>query len=885
MPSPAFASVVGTPELGWAVLDELEIGEKLFEEVEEQYSAEFAALLARFLTNNEPITRRWWEQKQREGAAFAADESLQGRSTIFSRLAGDREEAYLVSAFSSLVSSVEVGLDQFKGSQGAAQLASLLQRRYGTTATRKRQLAQVLSLITDPNVQPIDTIRALLGEADNGKVESLTLLNATRSGATNGLALGGKREAEYLLYTADPQLVISPPPARGGRPARAKPLLRATGRWRVAQLLDGGSGYAKGEEPEVRVLTSPGFGSSRAVVRATTRNGQVEALVLEDAGSGYVSADGKTPLLPRVVIAAPRTQSPGNRPARATLLPEYTLLGLELLDGGSGYILSEPPSVVLRERVNATIAVNAADAPAPSAEGTPSVGAPGGVGGAAVGTAAAAAAGAAAVGSAAAGTAAAAAGAAATAAAGTAATAAATAATATAATVATSTAAASTAAATGAAAEAAAGNSGVVEGVALAEQAPPLRFVPTLEARVATAEMRPIAAPAPAPAQGELSLRELESNLRVAAMRKGLDLPPQRTRGVVGAAPNLPTLPDYVVPIRDTRTGAYVLPVSVPPGAFGQRAGEPVEAQPSLQPSQAARIFASGALCSSLAHTLLVPIDVVKTTLQQEEGTYSGPLGCARGVVQRDGPAGLLRGAGATAAGYAVAGALSFGFVEFFGRELRGAAGPGNALLYGAPLVALASMGATALCSLAVCPFEAVRVSSVRSGKPGLTVLSEVLEAEGVGGLYAGLPAILLKEVPFVVTKFVVFDVISDALAHAVDSAGLDASPLLATALTLVAGAGAGVAAVLASQPADAAFTLTNEGPQVTVESAVATLRANPRLILSGLGARLLFGVLLVSLQFFLFQSLKSELGVSKADLTLVYDALAPLRGEGLGSL
>ena len=88
-----------------------------------------------------------------------------------------------------------------------------------------------------------------------------------------------------------------------------------------------------------------------------------------------------------------------------------------------------------------------------------------------------------------------------------------------------------------------------------------------------------------------------------------------------------------------------------------------------------------------------------------------------------------------------------------------------------------------------------------------------------------------------------------------------------------------------AIRASDAAFTLTNEGPQVTVESAVATLRANPRLILSGLGARLLFGVLLVSLQFFLFQSLKSELGVSKADLTLVYDALAPLRGEGLGSL
>ena len=42
--------------------------------------------------------------------------------------------------------------------------------------------------------------------------------------------------------------------------------------------------------------------------------------------------------------------------------------------------------------------------------------------------------------------------------------------------------------------------------------------------------------------------------------------------------------------------------------------------------------------------------------------------------------------------------------------------------------------------------------------------------------------------------------------------------------------------------------------------------------------ARLLFGVLLVSLQFVIYTNLRDLLGVSKADLTLVFDALTVLR-------
>ena len=845
----------------------------MFQEVETEYSVDFAALLARFLANNEPITRRWWEQKLKEGAAFEADAKLAKGGSIFARLAVNREETYLVSAFSSLVSSVELGLQPFKGAQGAAQLAGLLQRRYGTTPTQKRQIAQVLSLVTDPSIQPVEAIRSLLGEADNAKVSGLTLLNATRNGeSASDLPLPGKRdEVEYLLYTPDPQLEISPPAARGGRQAKAKAILRATGRWRVVQLLDGGSGYAEGEEPAVTLLTTPTFGSSRAVVRALTHNGTVRSLILEDAGSGYVSRDGKTPMVPKLKIEPPKDRSPGSRAARATLLPEYALLGVELVDGGSGYNLDEAPTVILRERVNDTIAINAADAPTMAPATTPTMdatsstrsgggrsggsgGGGGGGGGGGSGQGGPIGGGSGAGGTSGGATLSAGGSRALLKPGGT--------------TIALG-------------ANAAVGNGdGSDEPLESGSVVLPQLFLPPLEARVASAELR---LPFPREGAEEVSspsqLRALEEELLAATRRAGLELPSQRMRGARGGSfPSLPTLPRGLTPIFDEALGIYRLPVRVPSGAFGVRSAAPVQAQPELQLSQAARIFASGAVCSSTAHTLLVPIDVIKTTMQQEApGKYPGPLACAKDLLVTSGPSGLLKGAGATAAGYALAGSLSFGLVEYFGRELRQAAGPGNALLYGAPLVALASVGATALCALAVCPFEAVRIGSVRSGKPGLEVLSEMLAAEGVAGLYAGLPAILLKEVPFVVTKFVVFDAVTEMLARAVTQAGVGSSPFLTTGLTVVAGAVAGVASILASQPADAALTLTN-GEGATIESAIAQLRADPKLVLSGLGARLVFGVLLVVLQFFFFQLLKSELGVSKADLTLVWDALAPLR-------
>ena len=62
--------------------------------------------------------------------------------------------------------------------QGVLNLFSLLKARY-TTIEQKQQLALLFSLISDPQLQPINEIRSLLGELDNGTIASIELLGSS----------------------------------------------------------------------------------------------------------------------------------------------------------------------------------------------------------------------------------------------------------------------------------------------------------------------------------------------------------------------------------------------------------------------------------------------------------------------------------------------------------------------------------------------------------------------------------------------------------------------------------------------------------------------------------------------------------------------------------
>ena len=81
-------------------------------------------------------------------------------------------------------------------------------------------------------------------------------------------------------------------------------------------------------------------------------------------------------------------------------------------------------------------------------------------------------------------------------------------------------------------------------------------------------------------------------------------------------------------------------------GALQGRAGAIVLSPPA---------FLSGGLAGALSHTVLVPVDVVKTRQQNQPERYSGGLMESAGVIiATDGPAGLLAGSGPTLVGYFV---------------------------------------------------------------------------------------------------------------------------------------------------------------------------------------------------------------------------------------
>lgn len=80
-----------------------------------------------------------------------------------------------------------------------------------------------------------------------------------------------------------------------------------------------------------------------------------------------------------------------------------------------------------------------------------------------------------------------------------------------------------------------------------------------------------------------------------------------------------------------------------------------------------ARFAFAGAVCCSITHGAMTPVDVVKTRIQLSPEIYNkGMIGGFRQVIAAEGAGALLTGFGPTAAGYFLQGAFKFGGYEFW---------------------------------------------------------------------------------------------------------------------------------------------------------------------------------------------------------------------------
>lgn len=310
---------------------------------------------------------------------------------------------------------------------------------------------------------------------------------------------------------------------------------------------------------------------------------------------------------------------------------------------------------------------------------------------------------------------------------------------------------------------------------------------------------------------------------------------------------------------------------------FGPRGRSPIEREKKLDNGTLLRFYLAGALCSSSVHLVLTPIDVVKTNMQTKPEKYTDPLKAFKIVLEEKGFTGFFAGWVPTFLGFFINGGIAYTAIEFFRRyytELLGDSAPN----YEIPIILASSFTAAVIGVFTLTPSEAIRIRSVAQpdyGSNVIDVTKRMIEEEGLGSLFNAIPAFLLKEIPFVVAKFTVFDLATDYLYDAFPAAREDLK--LSLLVSLAGGTMGGITAALVSNPADATISemkkaKTDDGPLVIFQRLAK--EGGAKALFRGLGVRMVFYTLICSGQFLVYDAIRITLGVGNDDLKLYLDVL-----------
>lgn len=383
--------------------------------IQNVYETRFITYLARFLLVFDPSANAWWKKNS--------------ISYIISPDAGSVKKDVSKERFAEFAESVEVGLaDYFLGPygsyasieaakagitaaepaksvtraqstnrsqlksrkaerealnlarQGILNLFTLLKARY-TSVEAKQQLAILFSLIPSPELQPVQEIRGLLGEVDNGTIAAVELFDVSDDDeAVEVFRLSSRHGGGFSK--SDNELIRVEAPAPLGdeyKAARLRAIIKPTSRILRINVIDGGQGYTV--SPDV-IVKQRGASRDCEACAIIDREGSVSEIILIDPGFGYggqQNREGSEPTLPTIEIRErkSRQSNPGTevKPAKAVAELEYSVIlfvfaiiifclilvcayllrinfrlqvvGVDILDGGSGYLFDQPPKVAL----------------------------------------------------------------------------------------------------------------------------------------------------------------------------------------------------------------------------------------------------------------------------------------------------------------------------------------------------------------------------------------------------------------------------------------------------------------------------------------------------------------------------------------------------------
>eukprot|EP00178_Gracilaria_changii_P013359 TRINITY_DN377_c0_g1_i2.p2 TRINITY_DN377_c0_g1~~TRINITY_DN377_c0_g1_i2.p2 ORF type:complete len:406 (+),score=65.77 TRINITY_DN377_c0_g1_i2:328-1545(+) len=282
------------------------------------------------------------------------------------------------------------------------------------------------------------------------------------------------------------------------------------------------------------------------------------------------------------------------------------------------------------------------------------------------------------------------------------------------------------------------------------------------------------------------------------------------------------------------------------------------------------QFFLAGGICAFLTHAACTPIDVVKTRIQTMPGRYNGMMDAFSRIVSEEGYSTLLKGLGATASGYFLHGAFKYSFYEVF--KLLFSADAAQAIKPPLSIAALSGFFAECIACVLLCPMEAIRIRSVSDSSFPTTVmsgLSVLLKSEGLHGWYKGLPAMLLKQVPYTVGQFVSFELSVNIVKRAVNTfMGAQSGSSAVASISSFAGLMAGISAAIISHPGDTILSKINqeESEGSAVQQIIRVARtAGLWGLFVGLLPRLVQVSCMIGGQFLIYDSIKLWCGIVPA--------------------
>ncbi|XP_030370641.1 putative tricarboxylate transport protein, mitochondrial [Scaptodrosophila lebanonensis] len=216
----------------------------------------------------------------------------------------------------------------------------------------------------------------------------------------------------------------------------------------------------------------------------------------------------------------------------------------------------------------------------------------------------------------------------------------------------------------------------------------------------------------------------------------------------------------------------------------------------------------AGGITGGIEVMITYPTEFVKTQLQLDEKgkakKYTGIVDCVAKTIKERGFFGLYRGLSVLLVGSIPKCAVRFGGYEFFSHLLQNDDGS----------IPTSRRFLAGMCAgiseafLAVTPMETVKVkfiSDMRSGNPQYKGLihgvGRILKTEGIGGLYKGLPATVVKQGSNQAIRFATLYSLKDWYT------GKDPMVTVPKPLVGAFGAIAGLASVLGNNPVDVVKT------------------------------------------------------------------------------